>query len=402
MCQLNFCYSNNKDFMKKYVLLQNTINSDGRHDDGFGMFYNSSTVIKTKIPAKNISNLGKLVSPIEGNKIISHTRDASFGVPVEDKYSHPFESAHFVLAHNGALKEKLPKLDIKESLSDSETFLFALEFNYKKAKVKDFVKIINKTMESFTGSFAFLIYDKVHDKFYAVRGKGKPLHYTKVKIKKSSVYLINTEKANFDQCLILLTNLYAIDDVKLDVIRDEKEFISFTTPEDKIGLLEEEKIYLLEDDITVVGEIKENETPVYSVVHAPNRNNQFGSGYGNISNSIPTEEEFSPSIKIIEELMIDYGLNLKDIDILLDKFFGVTKLTCDEKRIVELKEKLGIIKIVNDDTLAKVAEYCYWNGGISIADYNDFNIQYPYFINTDKEILEFLELLQSPLIKIKK
>lgn len=380
MCQLTFCYSNDSDFIKKYIFIQSIINSQGRHDDGFGMFYNNKKIMKTKLAANDITNFGKLLKAITHNKIISHCRDASYNVPVEDKYSHPFESEHFILAHNGQLKEKAHITIVNKSLSDSENFLSLMEKNY--TIEKDFVKLVNKTMLDFTGSFAFLIYSKPEKKYYAIRGKTKPLHYVKAKIGEDEVYMINTELDSLKYCLQTVNNLYEINGISIKILEEPK-------------LLDKEKIYLLDNDIKEIGDIKENEAYVVPGVFQSTGYVNNAIVHSSYVNRGINAEEIKKGISIINEIGGKYSITLRDIDILLYALFNTTKLTCEIKDIIKLKEKLNLVSSVSDSTLKVVGNFVDEFGYIVSDDYNDFNFQYPYFVNNDEEVIEFISLLKA-------
>jgi len=382
MCQLIFCNMNNRDFLRKYTLFQAIIDSNGRHDDGYGHYYSGGNVLKTKLAAKSISNLGDLLSDINKTKVMAHCRDASFGVPVEDKYSHPFESDNFILAHNGALTVKSGVILENSSLSDSENFLNVLDKCYEKDKKNNVPKAISNAMKNFNGTFAFLIYEKKTKLFYAVRGKTKTLFTSEIVIDNTKGYVINTEKDSLDQCTNIVKKLMELDKVNI------------TITESKV--LQAERIYLLGDTIKEVGKISETEAPVY-IAWRDNRE----TGVITINNNVNRKKgiDFVPPlprkdillISAIEEWLWLHNLSFRDLDLALFTKFGVTKLSCDIEQLEEIFLDLKSAVNITDATLAKVFKFTKEYGQIPSDFYIDYKLQFPYFINTDLEVIEAIE-----------
>ena len=383
MCQLIFCNMNNRDFLKKYTLLQAIIDSSGRHDDGYGHYYSGGKVLKTKIAAKNISNLGDLLSDINKTKVMAHCRDASFGVPVEDKYSHPFESDNFILAHNGALTVKTGIILENSSLSDSENFLNVLDKCYERDKKNNVPKAISNAMKNFDGTFAFLIYEKKTKLFYAVRGKTKTLFTSEIVIDNTKGYVINTEKDSLDQCTTLVKKLMELDKVNI-AITDSKVLLA-------------ERIYLLGETIKEVGKINETEGPIFKETWKGNTTH----GGLNINSSVnkkkgidfvpPLPRKDSLLINALEEWLWLHNLSFRDLDLVLFTKFGVTKLSCNSEQLEEIFLDLKSAVRITETTIARVFAFIKAYGQISSDFYIDYNLQFPYFINTDAEVTKAIE-----------
>jgi len=207
MCQLILINTNDKDINTALLLSQLLIDTETSHQNGFGVFSNGRDLNKTKETPHHFEDLGiTLKKEIKNKKpILAHVRQASTNQEISNEKAHPFESAHFILAHNGTLElskeysENHPKqveaLE-KSKLIDSEIFLMHLEFAYEDEK-HDFVKAINKAMKDFSGKFAFLIFEKELGKYYAVRGNTADLHFAKILSgpeKELIGYVINTEE----------------------------------------------------------------------------------------------------------------------------------------------------------------------------------------------------------------
>ena len=384
MCQLTFGNMNNRDFLKKYILFQSIINSNGRHDDGYGYFYEGEKVLKTKLAAKNIKNLGELLSDINKTKVIAHCRDASPGTPIEDMYAHPFESNNFILAHNGALTIKDGIVLEKPSFSDSENFLNVLDKCYENSKDKDMVKTIKNAMKNFDGTFAFLIYNKITKLFYAVRGKSKTLFTSEITINNTKGYVINTEKDSLDQCTSLIKKLLDLEKVKVDITESK--------------VLDSERIYLLGETIKEIGKINETQAPVYH--HNGYVNNRVGNllkkGINFVPPLLPRDIMLFESM---EEWLWLHNLSFKDLDLALHIKFGVTKLSCDANQLEEIFSLLKSAVNITDNTSARVFKFIKDYGQLSSEFYNDYELQFPYFINTDEQVIKAIE--KETLFRIK-
>jgi len=390
MCQLIFCSINNRDFLRKYTLFQAIIDSNGRHDDGYGHYYEGGKVLRTKIAAKNIINLGDLLSDVNKTKIMAHCRDASIGVPVEDIYSHPFESDNFILAHNGALNVRDGIVLEKTSLSDSENFLFVLDKVYEKDKNKNVPKAISNAMKNFHGTFAFLIYEKKTKLFYAARGKTKTLFTSEVTINNTKGYVINTEKDSLDQCTNIITKLLQLGKTNITI-------------SDSV-VLNSEKIYLLGETIKEVGTVIETQAPVYTGWVGRNRNSgpaaitKLGIQKG-ITFVPPLPMQTTKLFDTIEEWLWAHNLSLKDFDLALFIKYNVTKLSCKEGEVEDIFEILKTAVNITDATSAKVFKFVKEYGQLSSDFYIDYKLQFPYFINTDLEVIEAIE--KETLFRIK-
>jgi len=213
MCELIFVNLHNR--MLNQRALWSLLYMDSRDNPhGTGWYQEANGVFKTELSGFNIINLGRLIAEkIVGTlPVMGHVRLASKGVKVEQKNVHPFEGEHFVLAHNGTLWEKDEKvvntygMDSRDS--DSLRFLTELEKNYSVEKTM--VEMVDKTMENFSGKFAFLIFNKVTKKYYAFRGRTADLHYVFVldhETKERIGYIVNTQKKDLELAENIITNI---------------------------------------------------------------------------------------------------------------------------------------------------------------------------------------------------
>lgn len=235
MCQLSFINTHNAKINSLMALFLASHNSI-QNPDGFGIFVNGK-IYKTDSPGYLVTNVKQLATT--DKPVMIHVRKASYkkDAKLEGK-SHPFCFGSYILMHNGTLEPKSDK--IPDKMIDSEFFTLKLSENGNET-----VSSLKQTMNNFMGKFAFLIYNKNEDKYYAVRGKTADLNYVGIVFNGVTGYIINTERDTLIRALIMLQNFYP--DIELTEITE----------------LEKESIFVLEDtQITKIDSIKENEKPV--------------------------------------------------------------------------------------------------------------------------------------------
>jgi predicted glutamine amidotransferase len=255
MCELTFVNLHNEGLNRAFTFHAAMENSrigkpnpypDNRH--GWGMYTTSIGITKSAEVVWNMVGFGKLLKDsIDKTPVIFHTRAASKGSEIKQEFNHPFETEHIVLCHNGTL---VPKVALAgyEGKMDTQVFLGELEKEYANSGLISLSYSLTKTMENFTGKFAFLVYDKVHENYYAVRGKTAELSLTYLLNKEMlpTGYVINTSKYDLDTEMNLVSEMYGLAGNKTPVFS-------------KIEELETESIYLLEDKLPKkIAEIKQN------------------------------------------------------------------------------------------------------------------------------------------------
>lgn len=237
MCQLSFVNLKNKKFnsiMSLFLASHNSI----LNPDGFGVFVNDR-IYKSDMPGYMITNIKQICST--DNPIMMHVRKASVNSKKNENKAHPFVFGCYVLMHNGTLEPQSGK--IPDDMIDSE--YFALELSKRGNRT---VEALQETMKNFKGKFAFLIYNRDENSYYAVRGKTADLNIVNVSIGGTSGFIINTETDTLVRALIMLENFYP--DTKVS----------------KIEELDKESIYKINDDgIEKVGKLEENERISYEL-----------------------------------------------------------------------------------------------------------------------------------------
>ena len=216
MCELIHCNLHNKrlNTLMAYLL---AVTGSGKQRDGVGFICDNNSYWKSKLSADSINNLGTIIRTNikDDSPISAHIRNATFGIPIEDKNAHPFMGDNFLLMHNGTLLRKEDDEAKKEKDSDSEDFLNQLELEHKISKNKtDFVTIFNNAMEHFTGKFALIIRDRRNTLTYIVRGKTAELYISNIETTnkeknrtKEVGYIIDTSKITMDNAFFAFRNV---------------------------------------------------------------------------------------------------------------------------------------------------------------------------------------------------
>jgi predicted glutamine amidotransferase len=264
MCQLTFINTGHKFSNQLFTANQALVNTLTEHKDGFGVFCNKKTYKTPKSPWE-ITNFSTFSNEIiTASPVLLHVRKASYVYATQKKvdieHTHPFETEHLILAHNGTLEPvtAFPDPEYKEMI-DSQIFLSELEKEYVSNSFS-LVPSLQNTMKKFTGKFAFLIYEKNSTLFYAARGEIATLHhfpiiiYDKNREVLSEGYILNTEKDSLLSGLVQFSNLLYVNKLSMNCSMPYKE----------ITILPENSIFLLGDKIENIGKIEENKKVYYA------------------------------------------------------------------------------------------------------------------------------------------
>lgn len=242
MCQLFYCnYPNVKVFKNIAAQIATILSVDGHHLDGFGLLNDNGTYWKTEKGAGHINNLYEVFREIFNSRksFAMHVRKASPGIEVLKKNAHPFSAEKYILMHNGRVYSSL----IKEKESDSYRFLLELD----KSEEETPLAIKNTYEKSFTGKFAFIIFNKKEQKFYIARGKTAKLNIVKFRLNNKDGYFIVTEPTSAKFIISILSNNF-------------KNKIVFYTENDRIiNELKEETIYRCDEEPVKIEKIQEKQ-----------------------------------------------------------------------------------------------------------------------------------------------
>lgn len=387
MCQLTFANLNNARLNSLYLYLQWMENTDTTNRDGFGIYCNNY-LNKSGMSARSVNNFGDwFLKSVKSTKpVIGHVRLATATKNVKEvseETSHPFEGEKLVLAHNGVLDFKEDKnYDNHKGINvDSLIFLRELESRYDGT---NFVSAIQETMGLFQGTFAFLIYSKLEDAYYIIRGKTKKLHAcivdVKVGSKNWSGFVINTEILSLEKALI-----------KLKAIGEITSGGEITLS--KVGELKEEKIYKVENnDLIEVGEIKEEERRKSFFTGqekntTTNTTSLIGTG-ATSHNNLLNPKNLSATAKFLADFLRLNHLTPYELDYLLYLTYEKGFFACNEEEIKKVVEWYNeSVKEFNTDSKkeiwdALVAVY----GGNPLSLYENYDIKFPYVMNATSKL----------------
>lgn len=383
MCQLtmiNLPYR----VAKLALFNQLLINTISTHQDGFGYYQKDNSIYKWKEKPADVHDLDDVIinTITNNNPIIAHVRLATSKLSVAIENSHPFETDKLVLAHNGTLtpknKEEM-KAKYKEEI-DSEIFLKELDEVYKG---KDIVKALNKTMDKFTGPFAFLIYSKLEDKYFVVRGTTKSIYISYVYYNKIRVgFIINTDK------LDLIKNLSRI-------YVESKFLTDITVTYDAPELVPLESVCVIKNNkLKQIGAIKEND-PIVAVVsnvasnvssYTYNRDKtKEYSGYTYSTQLSQSRLLCEPITKFITAM----ELTLEELDLITYKLLGIPLLSLQVADITTLST-LVFPKI---EKLYSATKSLHWadiviKSNLPVLDvYLKYDIKFPYMFERTSKLI---------------
>jgi len=252
---------------------------------------------------------------------------------------------------------------------DTQIFLEELEIQYK---IFNSISIsLQEAMKNFSGKFAFLLYEKEKQNFYAVRGESADLYYYPIVIKNEILgYVINTEKYSLERVLVMASNFLAVEKINLEI-----DF-------EKILPLEKESIfYLGKTEFSKIDSIKENKIIKW------NSTRRWGNCNRVLFGKSDDVWDNNENLNYVISFMSKYIISLDEIDELFLAYFNKSILSANEKDLddfvdflVELEKKIKGEKI---EEKIKIKE----NYKHSFLDrYKE--IEFPYFMESLERLKE--------------
>ena len=178
MCGIGgvWCFGSELDEKDAEKLKKLAVSLESRGNEAYG-FYNGEKVIKFPSRASQVIEMIERLVPwdtlvVRKKMFLMHTRLATTGSPLDNVNNHPFETKHFVMAHNGQLwdyeyyyvvKNGIWLKEFDEPETDSYRIISKTEEEFEKCK--DAIEAFKKAMEElyYQGSYAIWIYSKVDD-----------------------------------------------------------------------------------------------------------------------------------------------------------------------------------------------------------------------------------------------
>jgi len=241
---------------------------------------------------------------------------------------------------------------------DSEMFLKELDKLYDGTNI---VKALNSAMGLFTGPFAFLVYSKLENKYFVVRGVSKKLHFAKIKIGNQRGFVINTEADDLVKSLETTAKLLKLMNISL----------TFEAP----LLIAEKSIseVSIERNVLVpVGTIEENKVEIATSTTWEDEDNRV----------ITLDKDIIGEIFKFATLA---DMTLHELDCLVYHIYGNGLAYISEKEYKEfatlyipiLKKECSEKKRAAFSQLYKLSNY---TDMVSLL--NRHSLQFPYFLNT--------------------
>jgi predicted glutamine amidotransferase len=414
MCQLSFiCFPPTKfredsetlvvkrEEIASLMLTLALFDSEG-NKDGYGMYTPNRGLWKTHLSPTLCANVGECIMSDLSTKdkmIMQHVRNASLSSKnlrtISDPLTHPFESEHYILAHNGTLNYTDRKNEDQykdREVIDSIMFLEELE----KAYDPDITVALNKAMSLFEGKFAFIIFERLQKTFYIAKGETADLYISEISklLPKTNEiikcgYVVNTQMLSLTASLrawnstnyIYTGSLY---DYSLPKEVDKNTVFKCTDAGlEKVGVLEERK-------------------KLYQAVGAPFRGGTTHYTQGDdwwskekerkaLEASKATNGETTTATdeaSVLARFLLGNELTIYDLDKMLFVLFGSPLLSTNIENI-----KLFINKIapaINKRNGERTKEAWRLVCGAIDEDqaYDNFKLQYPYPLNQSSEIIK--------------
>lgn len=210
MCNLNILINLKKQPTKNCAFLSGATAVSYRDDnkDGDGIYFDNDVIVRSK----DKLNLFNYFENFKNSKLmISHQRHATSGK--SEKYTQPFESPHFVMAHNGVLNDYVNK-------NKSDTFVVFTEFiklfnKSKGNREKRIIKATEKLFKDEYGNWSVVLYDKKTKNLYYFKDSTTNI---KCSINKSKDILYLTTKDDNEVFLHIFNEVFEevdIDDYTL-------------------------------------------------------------------------------------------------------------------------------------------------------------------------------------------
>jgi predicted glutamine amidotransferase len=391
MCQLSFISLGDRKLNSLALLTQSATNTETIHQDGFGYFTKSDGWWKTDISPHIMINNGYLIrrNIKSSDPIIAHVRHATATGGVKEiniANSHPFEREHIVLAHNGTLefKEK-GKMNLPEYKGMIDSEIFTDYLNSKIDVNKPFPETLAEVMEEWQGKFAFLIFYKPTESYYAVRGRTAKLHvFEFCPGGNYSGLIVNTELDSLKKGMIRFVNQCQLRGMNITWSQD-----SFSElPEESIFQYNPEDRRLVKLPIS----IRENEMPVrtYQTNFLAGKYWETKTNTGSIitgDNNSKDDKEKNMANEILY-FMNAYDLSIESMDELCAHVTGIPLLGCNEKQIqsfIYFLEDLDwyVRKFKDKDIVDKWKAWKYSGVTSELDMYKKYNLQFPYFLHSN-------------------
>jgi len=376
MCQLTMIdVKDEKVFpvnMVKYLTMLTTLENNY---DGFGYSsFNSIDIVKSAKPA--INWWGENYQNFTENFIngIYHVRRSSYkNVKPVDEHAHPFQENSIILAHNGSLNVVHDHMDIdlfsefihRFDLIDSQKFLKVLATYVGEGIVS--AEAIDKAIDVFRGTFAFLIRDLNAQDVWVVRGKTKFLHRVNIYSRDEgevSGMIVNT---HYDQLRMLR-----------EIFNDTQ--LSYSMGE--ISLLPEETVFHYTpgtyklDNVGKALEDRKNRNlkPVAKHLTA----GKVGTGVGAATNPFDS----------VVRLIIKCGVSLRELLVISEVLFNRNFLLLDKTELGYLED---FLKQLSNESFSGRHEA--WDEGkkrietfINAKAYAQTKLSFPYILNSKSAI----------------
>ena len=402
MCQLTFVHGD-KDSQRLISTIMGSLlnlNATRNNQNGWGVFDENCGIYKSAEPANLDTKLEDSVRtygfdvPIIGHVRLSSTVYSKLAP--DAKNSHPFESEHYIVAHNGTLERQTGKINLP-GITDSYDFTLELEKHYQ----LPFVKAIQETYKCFCGTFAFIIFEKLTGKYYIVRGNTKHLHKFHINVimengSEHNILLVNTEEDTAKAVISTLNYVLSLYDYVNMYIIDDPEMLKLNT------------IYEFDpakNDLIELDQMKEVEIPRQEKAYtdAGKGWTLYGKGtYANVNGVTTIPKTSSNDAFVLGKKFATYGFSFEEIQLFYNVVYGEDII---KDNIPHHKEevyyadmwkmftnnKIAIWRIIKKNWIALHPT------GNMLDVYQEYNLKFPFGFNTKAELRSVLYKIKTQL-----
>lgn len=382
MCNITVIDTKPNIFNAQDIRTITSVNSLLGNTDGFGYYLFNDKFYKTK---EEVLVFWREKYPefmdIKDYNGIYHVRKSSTYIAltnlpvIGDEKSHPFIYNDIVVVHNGCFTfrnshidaDKFAK-DIIGDLTDTQKFSIVL------SKICDTGKVtfenIKYALNLFGGAFCLAIKGKKDNNVWLCRGKDRTLFSMEITENDIPVgMIVNTTTMS----LVLMGEFLLSYGFDYNII----ELKENTTYKLELNSYKIEEVgQILQDSPYKVNEVSKS--------HTPNFSQGYHQGY------LVNREEESIYEKLID-LMYKCDLYYADLVAISEILYNKSLFSLDNSEIKTLKDDLAKLSFETHKSRVYLwKDICKKKPGGTNKLYNNYGIQYPYFLNTKEELKTLL------------
>lgn len=174
------------------------------NDDAYGVYCPESGIIVKEGKKLDFDTLNAQLEPVKTSLLIGHNRYKTKGDNTVNENNHPFETEHFVVVHNGMIRndEYLKKLYQLDYTPEVDSFIIPalLEFYYDtmyvEEKPESIIELVKLVAEQLYGSFSVIVHHKPTNRTFYFKERGTKFTFGLVRHKNRTLIIGTTKEQN--------------------------------------------------------------------------------------------------------------------------------------------------------------------------------------------------------------